>query len=95
MNDLAEHSLWPTELAVPAGWRVLRTGLGRQAAMEAVDQCAQSPRTGAAIAGPGVELVAEIARRATERPDAAAVLTRSGAGAESALTYRDLDEQAE
>ncbi|MEW2071350.1 amino acid adenylation domain-containing protein [Streptomyces sp. NPDC007346] len=95
VNDFAERSLWPAELAAPAGWWALRTGLGQQAAMAAVDQCEQSPPTRVGIPDPRTDLIAEIANRAAERPDATAVLTRSCAGVESALSYRGLHEQAE
>ncbi|UKY54619.1 amino acid adenylation domain-containing protein [Streptomyces inhibens] len=95
VNDLSEYSLWPDESAIPPGWQVLRTGLGRQAAMAAVDRCTQIPHTAAAIAAPAVDPAEAIARRAAERPDATAVLTHSRSGLEHALSYRDLDEQAE
>ncbi|AJT63198.2 hypothetical protein T261_1512 [Streptomyces lydicus] len=70
VNDLAEYSLWPDALAVPPGWQALRTGLGRQPAMAAVDRCTQIPRITTAIATPAVDAAEEIARRAAERPDA-------------------------
>ncbi|MFF4694385.1 MbtH family NRPS accessory protein [Streptomyces chattanoogensis] len=77
VNDLAEYSLWPDALAVPPGWQALRTGLGRQPAMAAVDRCTQIPRITTAIATPAVDAAEEIARRAAERPDATSTQWRS------------------
>lgn len=36
VNDLGQHSLWPEVIDVPAGWRVVFGGAGRQACLDYV-----------------------------------------------------------
>ncbi|HEY0532493.1 MAG TPA: MbtH family protein [Actinoplanes sp.] len=37
VNDEEQHSLWPAELAVPAGWRAVFGTAGRQACLDYVE----------------------------------------------------------
>ena len=37
-NDEEQHSLWPAQLAVPAGWRVVYGEDGRQACLDYVEE---------------------------------------------------------
>lgn len=38
VNDEEQHSLWPSFVDVPAGWRVVYGGAARQACLEYIDQ---------------------------------------------------------
>ena len=38
VNDEEQHSLWPSHLAVPAGWRVAHGEDDRQACLDYVEQ---------------------------------------------------------
>ena len=38
VNDEEQHSLWPSHLAVPAGWRVVHGEDDRQASLDYVEQ---------------------------------------------------------
>jgi MbtH protein len=37
-NDEEQHSLWPAQLAVPAGWRVVFDEHPRQVCLDYIDQ---------------------------------------------------------
>ncbi|MGY0232280.1 MbtH family protein [Longispora urticae] len=37
VNDLRQHSLWPADLTVPAGWAATHGPAGRQECLEHVD----------------------------------------------------------
>jgi MbtH protein len=37
VNDEDQHSLWPADLDVPAGWRVVLPASGRQECLDFVD----------------------------------------------------------
>ncbi len=38
VNGEEQHSLWPAQLAVPAGWRVVHGEDGRQACLDYIEQ---------------------------------------------------------
>jgi MbtH protein len=38
VNDEEQYSLWPSHLATPAGWRVVRGEDTRQAALDYIEQ---------------------------------------------------------
>ena len=38
VNDEEQHSLWPSKIAVPAGWRVVHGEDGRQACLDYVEE---------------------------------------------------------
>ena len=38
VNDEQQHSLWPSKIAVPAGWRVVHGEDSRQACLDYVEE---------------------------------------------------------
>ncbi|GAA3862037.1 non-ribosomal peptide synthetase [Streptomyces sedi] len=91
LNDEGQYSLWPAHREVPEGWTTVFRGGVRAATAFTDDHW--SPVCGRRTAGkplpPEGDVVGAVEREAQRRPEATAVLDRSGS-----LTYAALNDRA-
>ncbi|EHR52765.1 amino acid adenylation enzyme/thioester reductase family protein [Saccharomonospora marina XMU15] len=91
INKAGQHSLWPAQLRVPAGWTAVHGPDGRQRCIHYVDAHWPDIR----VIGPDeTENCSEVVhrrftRQAERTPDAVAVVS-----GDARLTYRELDERS-